>query len=189
VALPVGVPPVGDVTVAVKVTFTPEFDGFREEIKVVVVWPTIWFTTFDVLPPKFESPAYTAVIELEPTGSVEVVKVAEPPLNAPVPIDVVPFINVTVSPLGGMPELEVTVAVNVTACPNADGFCEDERVVVVVSDDVRTINKSPRQLLGAVDTVSHVTPPSEIRLPSVWPAVLQVEFDIVPVEFPVTVIA
>jgi hypothetical protein len=42
-------------------------------------------TAFDLLPAKFESPPYTAVIEFVPTFSVDVVKLAEPPLNVPVP--------------------------------------------------------------------------------------------------------
>jgi len=65
---------------------------------------------FDVLPPKLESPPYTVVIAFVPTGSVEVVKLAEPPLSVPVPSTVVPFINETVSPFGGAPTLEVTAA-------------------------------------------------------------------------------
>jgi hypothetical protein len=52
------------VTLAVKVTDCPEFDGFREEANAVVVVAllTTCFSTFDVLPKKFESPAYTALI-------------------------------------------------------------------------------------------------------------------------------
>jgi len=84
-----------------------------------------------VLPRKFESPPYTAVIKSLPTGSVEVVKVAEPPLNEPVPNAFEPFLNVTVSPSGGAPTLEVTVAVKVTVCPKLDGLGFDVRVVVV----------------------------------------------------------
>ena len=84
---------------------------------VVVALSTTCFTAFDVLPAKFESPPYTALIALVPTLSVEVVKLAEPPLNVPVPRTVVPFLNVTVSPSGGAPALDVTTAVKVTACP------------------------------------------------------------------------
>jgi hypothetical protein len=57
------------------------------------------------------------VIELVPTLSAEVAKLAEPPLNVPVPSTAVPFFNVTVSPSGGAPMVDVTVAVKVTACP------------------------------------------------------------------------
>ena len=49
-------------------------------------------------------------------------------LSAALPSVVVPFLNVTV-PVGTPPE-EVAVAVKVTTCPEADGFCEE------VSDSV-----------------------------------------------------
>lgn len=106
-------------TVAVKVTDCPGFDGFRDDAKVIVVVAllTTWLTGFEVLAAKFESPAYTALIELVPTFRVEVEKLAEPPLKVPVPSAVVPFINVTVSPFGGVPALEETTAVKVTDCP------------------------------------------------------------------------
>ena len=115
-----GVPLNCGATVAVKVTDCPEFDGFSDEAKAVVVVAllTTWLTAFDVLPGKFESPLYTALIAFVPTGNVEVVKLAEPPLNVPVPNTVVPFMNEMVSPSGGgVPRLEVTVAVKATACP------------------------------------------------------------------------
>jgi hypothetical protein len=92
-----------------------EADGFWREAKSA--WFTTCFSTFDLLPRKFESPAYTAMIELVPTGSVEVAKLAEPLLNVPVPSTALPFINATVSPSGGAPALEVTTAVKVTTCP------------------------------------------------------------------------
>jgi len=44
---------------------------------------------------------------------------------------VVPSLNVTVSPFGGVPLDEVIVAVNVTDCPKTDGFRLDVTVVVV----------------------------------------------------------
>ena len=62
---------------------------------------TTCFTLFDVLPRRSESPPYTAVTLVPPTGSVEVVKPAEPPLNDPVPNTVLPCSNVMVSPSGG----------------------------------------------------------------------------------------
>jgi hypothetical protein len=108
------------VTFAVKVTDCPKFDGFCEEVKVVVVVAllTTWLTVFDVLPVKFESPPYTALIVSVPAGSAEVVKLAEPPLNDPVPnLFVPPLMNAMVSPSGGAPALEVTTALKVTACP------------------------------------------------------------------------
>ena len=69
--------------------------------------------------------------DVVPTGSVDVVKLAVPPLSVPVPNNVVPFINETASPFGGAPALEPTTAVNVTASPDVDGFGVDESVVVV----------------------------------------------------------
>ena len=100
-----------------KGTDCPEFEGFSDEASVVVVLArfTTWLTAFDVLPPKFESPPYTAVIGSVPTFRVEVVKLAEPPLNAPFPSIFVPFIKETVSPFGGVPAVELTPAVKVAA--------------------------------------------------------------------------
>jgi hypothetical protein len=49
-----------------------------------------------------------------PAGSVETLRLAEPPLKVPVPNVVDPFRNVTASPSGGV---GVTTAVNVTTCP------------------------------------------------------------------------
>ena len=57
---------------------------------VVVALLTSWFTAFDVLPAKFESPLYTAVIDFVPTPSADIEKVAVPPLNVPVPSTVAP---------------------------------------------------------------------------------------------------
>jgi hypothetical protein len=76
-------------------------------------------------------PPYTAVTDVEPFGSEEVIKVAEPPLSVPVPNTVVPLSNETVSPSGGAPALERTVAVKVTSWPEVDGFGDDASVVVV----------------------------------------------------------
>src|SRR5271169_1373470 len=77
VTLPMGVPLNCGVTLAVNVTDCPTFDGFSEETREVVVVAlfTACFTIFDLLPPKFESPPYTAVIALVAAGSVEIVKV------------------------------------------------------------------------------------------------------------------
>ena len=112
-------PPDGDETAAVNFTDCPEPDGFNEEAKVVVLVAllTTWLAGFDLLPREFGSPLYTALIESVTAGSAEVVKLPEPPLNNPVPNIVVPSMKVTVSPTGGAPLLDVTSAVNVTACP------------------------------------------------------------------------
>ena len=69
---------------------------------------------FDGLPEKCESPPYNAVTVVVPMGSAEVVKLAEPLVNDPVPSTIVPSINETASPFGGA---GVTIAVKVTACP------------------------------------------------------------------------
>ncbi len=94
---------------------------------------TTCFTAFEVLAPKFESPAYTALMEMVPTGSVDVTKVAVPPLSDPVPSTVLAFMNETASPSGGAPRADVTVAEKVTASPYVDGFGEDESVVAVAA--------------------------------------------------------
>jgi hypothetical protein len=115
VTVPVGVPEVAGFTVAVKVTAWPTADGFTEETTEVVdaAWVTAWERAGEVLAPKLASPLYTAVMECVPTVSVEVVNVAVPALSEPVPNATVPFLNVTV-PVG-VPDVAVTVAVNVTA--------------------------------------------------------------------------
>ena len=59
-------------------------------------------------------------MECVPTVSVEVVNVADPALSVPVPNVTVPFLNVTV-PVG-VPDVAVTVALNVTDWLKADGF-------------------------------------------------------------------
>jgi hypothetical protein len=95
-------------------------DGFCEDLKLVVVEAglTTWLTGDDVLPPKVESPAYTALTWSVPPPSVEIARVAEPALNGAVPSAVPADMNVTISPSGGVvPSFEVTTAVKLTACP------------------------------------------------------------------------
>ena len=50
--VPVGVPPAGELTVAVKVTGWPAEDGLAEEVRLVDVvdWETVWVKAADVLP-------------------------------------------------------------------------------------------------------------------------------------------
>lgn len=55
---------------------------------------------------------------------------ALPPLKAAVPRELTPSKNCIV-PVG--PEEGLTVAVNVTCCPSADGFNDDVRAVVVLA--------------------------------------------------------
>jgi hypothetical protein len=106
-----------DVTLAVKVTDCPAFDGFSEETTVVmvVVLLTSCCTGFEVLSAKVESPPYTALTAVVPGGSDEVVMAAVPLLKVAVPKTATPFVKVMVSPFGGAPWLEVTVAVKITA--------------------------------------------------------------------------
>lgn len=83
-----------------------------------------------MLPPKFVSPPYTAVILCAPTVSVLVLNVAMPlPSSVPLPMGIPPSWKVTV-PVG-VPLAVVTVAVKVTGCPESDGFNEEVREVVV----------------------------------------------------------
>lgn len=98
---------------------------------------------FDVPGAKFKSPLYTASTTDVPSGNEEVVKLAEPLLNVPVPSTVLPSMKLTVSPSGGAPALELTVAVKVTASPEIDGFGEAISVVVVAPPDGFTSNTTP----------------------------------------------
>jgi hypothetical protein len=53
-------------------------------------------------------------MESVPAVSAVVVRVATPLFNWPIPSDVEPLMNVTLSPLAGVPPLEETYAVRVT---------------------------------------------------------------------------
>src|SRR5213078_1967824 len=124
---PDGVPVPGlfAVTVAVNFTDCPNTDGFNEELTdVVVPYFTVCVSLGDVLPLKFASPPYDAVIEWEPTASVLVTNVPwpEPSLKVTVPVGV---------PAPGL--FAVTVAVNVTACPDSDGLAEELTTVAVLA--------------------------------------------------------
>ncbi|WWP76931.1 hypothetical protein WDM22_28680 [Bradyrhizobium septentrionale] len=61
-------------------------------------------------------------------------KLADPPLNVPVPNRVAPSKNDTV-PVGApdVGDAGATVAVNVTATPAVPGFADDDNVVLVAS--------------------------------------------------------
>jgi hypothetical protein len=101
-----------------------------------------------VLGAKFASPPYTASIFDVPTGNDEVIKVAEPLLNVPVPSNVELSMKLTVSPSGGLPALELTVAVKVTVSPEVEGFGEDVRVVLVATPDRFNSNTVPPSFTG-----------------------------------------
>jgi len=134
--VPLGVPAPGTLalTVAVNVTLCPNTDGLADEVTLVLVsaLSTTCVSAPDVLPLKLPSPPYTAVIAWLPTANEEIFNVATPPLNVPVPIVAAPSLNVTV-PLG-VPDpgaLALTVAVNVTLCPNTDGVSEVATLVLL----------------------------------------------------------
>jgi len=140
VTVPVGVPRPGTTGVTVKLIVTgwPATDGLGVCAVIVVVvlsWLTVCDSVEEVLPLKLESPAYAAVMlcGLPETDSAEVLNVATPEVNDPVPSVVAPSLNVTV-PVG-VPVLAVeaslTVAVNVTDCPKTDGSGEEPSAVVV----------------------------------------------------------
>lgn len=143
VTFPVGVPPVELelLTTAVMRTDAPTAAGFGEELSAmnvgVVVGTemgfTVCVTTFDVLGKKFKLPAYTAVMEWDPTVSgVDVVNVACPLLTVPVPSSTPtltpPSQNATF-PAGVPPAGPSTTAMNVTDCPANEGFSEEARAV------------------------------------------------------------
>jgi hypothetical protein len=71
----------------------------------------------------------------DPTGRAEYAQVATPPTSVTALHKVVlPYVNVTVPE--GVPEpCEVTVAVNNTDCPKAEGF--DEEAIVVAEPDCK----------------------------------------------------
>src|SRR5437867_1116463 len=136
VTFPAGVPAPGllAVTVAVKVTDCLNTDGLTEELAdVVVPYFVVCVSLDEVLPLKFASPPYDAVIGCAPTASVLVTNVAWPEaFRVPVPRVVGPSLNVTV-PVGVPAPLvfAFTVAVKVTGCPDTDGLIEETTPVVV----------------------------------------------------------
>lgn len=119
VTAPVGVPELLVVTVAVNVTAAP-LDTETAELTstaVVAAGVMVSVAAVEVLAVKLESPPYAAVMECVPTVSVEIVKVALPPLfSVPVPSVIVPSRKV-IAPVGVPLPVEVTVAVNVTGVP------------------------------------------------------------------------
>ena len=71
------------------------------------------------------------MIVVEPAAREDVLKLAEPLLSATLVSVVVPCLKVMVSPSGGDPKLELTVAVKATVCPTSEGLREEASVVVV----------------------------------------------------------
>ena len=92
---------------------------------------TTWESVPEVLVVKLLSPLYTAVIEWVATERLDVVNDAEPPLIGTVPSVAAPSLKVTL-PVGvPEPDAGLTVAVNLTDWPKADGFSEDTTAVLV----------------------------------------------------------
>src|SRR5437868_7042581 len=84
------------------------------------------------LPLKLLSPEYKAAMVCVPAVKV-VVNVAatgEEPFSIPVPILTPPSRKITV-PVGVLGQCELTVAVNVTACPKTEASSDDPMLVVV----------------------------------------------------------
>jgi hypothetical protein len=101
----------------------------------------------DVLAAKLVSPEYFAAIECVPTAKEEVLNAAcafAP--SVPVPICVIPSKNTTVPVAVPLPVCGLTVAVNVTDCPNVAGFAEDATAVEV---GVSTVSVSAVEVLAA----------------------------------------
>jgi len=119
VTLPVAIAPVDEVTIAVKVTAWPAVDGLGADARLVDVVALLMVCEIavEVLVRNWESPAYCAVIEAVPALRVLVLNIALPPESVAIPILVEPRLNVTVSPSGGAPEGEATVAVKTTVWP------------------------------------------------------------------------
>jgi len=118
-------------TVAVKVTGCPVRAGLSLDVNVIVVAAlfTVCESGGDVLPVWEPSPLYCAVMECVPTASVDVENVATLlPFSVDEPSVMAPSMNVTV-PVA--PDSGLTVAENVTCCPNADGLSDDVTWVVV----------------------------------------------------------
>ena len=119
VTVPVGVPEVLDLIVALNVTGEP-LEAEAAELTsaaVVAAGVMVSVTAAAVLPAKFALALYLAVIECAPAVSVDVVKLATPlPFSVPAPSVVVPSRKVTI-PVG-VPLLPgLTVAVHVTGVP------------------------------------------------------------------------
>jgi hypothetical protein len=130
---PVGVP-APDVTVAVNVTDWPYVEGFGAAVRAVevVAVDTVWVSVLEVLVAKVGAPLYWATTGWAPMVKVLVLNVATPlPLRLTVPTFDPSMLKVT-DPVG-VPAPDVTVAVNVTDWPTAEGLRLDVRAVVVVA--------------------------------------------------------
>src|SRR5438067_8978748 len=95
----------------------------------------------DVLGAKLASPPYAAMIECDPTASVEVANVATPKaFSASDPSAVAPSLNITL-PVGvpALPGSFDTVAVNMTTCPAGARLGSAVTAVVVVAPKMKLV--------------------------------------------------
>ena len=107
-----------------------------------------------MLPKKFPSPLYVAVIECAATANEEAVNVADPEeLSESVPSVVVPSRKVTVPVGTPEPEEGLTVAVNVTACPKTEGLA-DEATATEVACFARTVTVAVADFVSSATEVA-----------------------------------
>src|SRR5579863_6606273 len=134
VTVPVGLPLVVTVTVAVNVTVCPTVEGFRLETTTVLLGYllTTCFSAVDVLPVLFTSPRYFAVTEWFPDALNEASMLACPFTSVAEPSDRVPDLKSTV-PLTMPWCWLVTVAVKVMVCSTNAGFSNEATAVVVLA--------------------------------------------------------
>src|SRR5262249_9556383 len=173
VTVPVGVP-VPDVTVAVKVTDWPNVLGVGAPVTVVVVAAvpavTVCVTGGEVLDANPAAPSYRAVIVCVPAVRADVLNVALPLASSvPVPRVATPSRNVT-DPVG-VPDPDVTVAVNVTDWPTELGFGVAARVVVVAAPGVDVFNSVETLFAALTTTRSGVLPESSLPTVRYCPSV------------------
>jgi hypothetical protein len=140
--VPDGVPAPGltGSTVAVRVTPCPKTGVVVDGVSVVVVvaFATATVTAGDVLPVKFESPKYWAVIELLATGRLVTFRVKLPFVSGSMPREAVPLKNWT-EPVGvGDPVGPVTVALSATDWPKTDEAGVGMSAVWLASSAVNT---------------------------------------------------
>jgi len=133
--LTVKVAPAIGVTFSVNIPDCPAFrvtvEGTAATLKSGTAL-TVCVIDGEVLPAKFASPPYAAVIGCEPCVNVLVAKVAIPLApTLPVPNVVDPSRNVTV-PVIVPAVVELTVAVKVAEAPTVEGFNDDVTAVAVI---------------------------------------------------------
>ena len=117
-----------------------------------------------MLPAKFESPLYTAVMEFDVADKEDVTKIAMPPLTVPEPIWFPPSMKVIV-PVG-IPVAQETVAVKVTDWPNAEGFIEEFDAVEVALFAVPPLLSSRVTLLLPLFAVARSSFMSPLKSPT-----------------------